>query len=99
MLKDLFKSKGHHPPSSDRFKFLIHILSGMSDTELDKVGRLINLVFDQEQQEAPANSPEPASPVVREESLDDRIETAKVTLKTEELEKRIEQFKQSKKES
>lgn len=69
----------------------------MSDTELDKVGKLINLVFDQEQQEAPANSPEPASPVVWEESLDDRIETAKVTLKTEELEKRIEQFKQSKK--
>lgn len=97
MLKDLFKSKGHHPPSSDRFKSLIHILSGMSDTELDKVGKLINLVFDQERQEALSNSPEPASPVVREESLDDRIETAKVTLKTEELEKRIEQFKQSKK--
>lgn len=99
MLKGLFKSKGHNPPSSDRFKSLIHILSGMSNTELDKVEKLINLVFDQEKQEAPASYPKPTSPVVREESLDDRIETARATLKTEELEKRIEQFKQSKKES
>lgn len=97
MLKDLFKSKGHHPPSSDRFKSLIHILSGMSDTELNKVEKLINLVFDQEKQEAPASPSYSASSVVQEESLDDRIETARATLKTEELEKRIEQFKQSKK--
>lgn len=97
MLKGLFKSKGHHPPSSDRFKSLIHILSDMSEIELDKVEKLINLIFDQENQETPANCSESTSPVVREESLDDRIETAKATLKTEELEKRIEQFKQSKK--
>lgn len=97
MLKGLFKSKGHNPPSSDRFKSLIHTLSAMTDTELDKVEKLINLVFDQEQQENQVHQDEPTSPVVHEESLDDRIETARETLKTEELEKRIEQFKQSKK--
>lgn len=97
MLKGLFKSKETISSSSDKFKSLIHTLSGMSDTELDKVEKLINLVFDQEQQENQVHQDEPTSSVVHEESLDDRIETAKVTLKTEELEKRIEQFKQSKK--
>lgn len=97
MLKRLFKSKETIYSSSDRFKSLIHTLSGMSDTELDKVEKLINLVFGQEEQEAPASYPEPTSPVVQEESLDDRIETARARLKTEELENRIEQFKQSKK--
>lgn len=97
MLRDLFKPKEKSLPSSDRFKSLIHTLSAMTDTELDKVEKLINLVFDQEQQESQVHQDEPTSPVVHEESLDDRIETARATLKTEELEKRIEQFKQSKK--
>lgn len=97
MLNGLFKSKETISSSSDRFKSLIHTLSGMSNTELDKVEKLINLVFDQEKQEAPASYLEPTSPVVQEESLDDRIETARATLKTEELEKRIEQFKKGKK--
>lgn len=100
MLRDLFKPKEKNvSPSSDCFKSLIHTLSVMTDTELDKVEKLINLVFDQEQQENQVHQDEPTSPVVHEESLDDRIETARATLKTEELEKRIEQFKRSKKES
>ncbi|MFA9413046.1 hypothetical protein ACERC8_00100 [Streptococcus sp. E29BA] len=98
MLRDLFKPKEKNvSPSSDRFKSLIHTLSAMTDTELDKVEKLINLVFSQEEQEAPASYPEPTSLVVQEESLDDRIETSRARLKTEELENRIEQFKQSKK--
>ena len=100
MLKDLFKPKEKRvSPSSDRFKSLIHTLSVMTNTELDKVEKLITLVFDQEQQEKQVDSPEATRPVIQEESLDDRIETARSRLKTEELEKRIEQFKQSKKES
>lgn len=97
MLNGLFKSKETISSSSDKFKSLIHTLSGMSNTELDKVEKLINLVFDQEKREAPASYLEPTSPVVQEESLDDRIETARARLKTEELEKRIEQFKKGKK--
>ncbi|MGT2965550.1 hypothetical protein [Streptococcus acidominimus] len=98
MLRDLFKPKEKNvSPSSDRFKSLIHTLSAMTDTELDKVEKLINLVFDQKQQENQVHPSEPVSPVIQEESLDDRIEIARATLKTEELEKRIEQFKQSKK--
>lgn len=98
MLKDLFKPKEKSvSPSSDRFKSLIHTLSAMTDTELDKVEKLITLVFDQEQQEKQVDSPEATSPVIQEESLDDHIETARARLKTEELEKRIEKFKQSEK--
>lgn len=97
MLKDLFKPKETVSSSSNRFKSLIHTLSGMTDTELDKVEKLIYLVFDQKQEENQIHQDEPTNPVVHEESLDERIETAKVTLKTEALEKRIEQFKQSKK--
>ncbi|HEO6747466.1 hypothetical protein [Streptococcus suis] len=98
MFRNLFKTKDYQP-SSDRFKSLIHTLSMMSEQELEKVDKLLGVVFDQEQQEKVVKQPEPQSIPIREESLDDRIETAKATLKTEELEKRIEQFKQSKKES
>ncbi|HEM6286617.1 TPA: hypothetical protein U2D00_000069 [Streptococcus suis] len=97
MLRDLFKPKEKSLPSSYRFKSLIHTLSAMTDTELDKVEKLINLVFDQEQQENQVHQDEATIPGAHEENLDDRIETARARLKTEELEKRIEQFKQSKK--
>ncbi|HEM2900565.1 hypothetical protein ACYKOU_07410 [Streptococcus suis] len=36
MLRDLFKPKEKSLPSSDRFKSLIHTLSAMTDTELEK---------------------------------------------------------------
>ncbi|MFI3055685.1 hypothetical protein [Streptococcus sp. 2020WUSS084] len=83
--------------NQDRFKRLIHRLSEMSDTELTKVEKLIDVVFD------PDFKPDRSVEISRnditteEQSLDKSIQEAKNKLNTEQLEKRIEQFKQSEK--
>lgn len=83
--------------NQDRFKRLIHRLSEMSDTELTKVEQLLDVVFDINFK--PDKSVEISQNVItyEEQSLDKSIQEAKNKLNTEQLEKRIEQFKQSKK--
>ena len=83
--------------NQDRFKRLIHRLSKMSDSELTKVEKLLDVVFDTNFK--PDRSVEISQSVItdEEQSLDKSIQEAKNKLNTEQLEKRIEQFKQSKK--
>ena len=83
--------------NQDRFKRLIHRLSEMSDSELTKVEQLLDVVFDNNFK--PDRSVEISQSVMtdEEQSLDKSIQEAKNKLNTEQLEKRIEQFKQSKK--
>lgn len=83
--------------NQDQFKGLIHRLSEMSDTELTKVEQVLDVVFDTNFK--PDTSVELSQSVITDEdqSLDRSIQEAKNKLSTEQLEKRIEQFKQSKK--
>ncbi|NQK94694.1 hypothetical protein HO498_10635 [Streptococcus suis] len=83
--------------NQDQFKRMIHRLSEMSDTELTKVEQLLDVVFDTNFK--PDTSVELSQSVITDEdqSLDRSIQEAKNKLNTEQLEKRIEQFKQSKK--
>ncbi|HEL2216308.1 TPA: hypothetical protein TZN93_001898 [Streptococcus suis] len=83
--------------NQDHFKRLIHRLSEMSDIELTKVEQLLDVVFDTNFK--PDRSVEISQNVITdaEQSLDKSIQEAKNKLNTEQLEKRIEQFKQSKK--
>ncbi len=69
----------------------------MSDTELTKVEQLLDVVFDTNFK--PDKNVELSQSVItdEEQSLDKSIQEAKNKLKTEQLEKRIEQFKQAKK--
>ena len=89
----LFKKQTHH---QDSFKRLIHRLSGMSEADLHKVNQLLDVVFDATRQtiEDEKKSPEI---LLKEPILDETITEAKNKLKTEQLEKRIEQFRQAKK--
>lgn len=83
--------------NQDQFKRLIHLLSEMSDIELTKVEQLLDVVFD------PSFKPSKNVEVSRnittteEHNLDKSIQEAKNKLNMEQLEQRIEQFKQSKK--
>ena len=83
--------------NQDQFKRLIHRLSEMSESELTKVEQLLDVVFDTNFK--PDTSVELSQSVITDEdqSLDRSIQEAKNKLNTEQLEKRIEQFKQSKK--
>ncbi len=89
----LFQKQRHN---QDSFKRLIHRLSGMSEADLHKVNQLLDVVFDATRQ---TNRDEKMSPktMPKEPILDETITEAKNTLKTEQLEKRIEQFRQAKK--
>lgn len=83
--------------NQDQFKRLIHRLSEMSDSELTKVEQLLDVVFDTNFK--PDRNVELSQSVItdEEQSLDKSIQEAKNKLNTEQLGKRIEQFKQSKK--
>ncbi|MFS5861475.1 hypothetical protein STQ20_00240 [Streptococcus agalactiae] len=83
--------------NQNRFKRLIHRLSEMSDSELTKVEQLLDVVFDPDFK--PDRSVEISQSVItdEEQSLDKSIQEARNKLNTEQLEKRIEEFKQSKK--
>lgn len=89
----LFKKQTQN---QDSFKRLIHRLSGMSEADLHKVNQLLDVVFDATRQtiEDEKKSPEI---LLKETILDETIIEAKNKLKTEQLEKRIEQFRQAKK--
>lgn len=83
--------------NQDRFKRLIHRLSEMSDTELTKVEKLLDVVFDTNFKSSERVEISRNDITTEEQSLDRSIQEAKNKLNTEQLEKRIEQFKQSKK--
>lgn len=89
----LFQKQRHN---QDSFKRLIYRLSGMSEADLHKVNQLLDVVFDATRQ---TNRDKKMSPktMPKEPILDETITEAKNTLKTEQLEKRIEQFRQAKK--
>ena len=89
----LFKKQRHN---QDRFKRLIHRLSGMSADDLYKVNQLLDVVFDSTSQSTSDVKKAPQD-VQKEPTLDETITEAKNMLKTEQLEKRIEQFRQAKK--
>ncbi|EFY02700.1 ATPases with chaperone activity, ATP-binding subunit [Streptococcus dysgalactiae subsp. dysgalactiae] len=83
--------------NQDRFKRLIHRLSEMSDSELTKVEKLLDVVFDTSFKYSERVEISRNDITTEEQSLDRSIQEAKNKLNTEQLEKRIEQFKQSKK--
>ena len=88
----LFKKRTQH---QDSFKRLIHRLSGMSEADLHKVNQLLDVVFDSTSQTT--NDVNAPKDLQKEPTLDETITEAKNKLKTEQLEKRIEQFRQAKK--
>ena len=98
MLRKIFDTK-KTKRSSDRFKTLIHTLSIMNEQELVKVEKLLELVFDGDTAEVTVSTKDSVTvvPLTKEEGLEDRIDKAKVQLKTDELEKRIEEFKKGRK--
>ncbi len=69
----------------------------MSDAELTKVEQLLDVVFDQSFKSSERVEISRNILTTEEQSLDKSIQEAKNKLNTEQLEKRIEQFKQSKK--
>lgn len=83
--------------NQDQFKRLIHRLSEMSDSELNKVEKLLDVVFDPTFKSSERVEISRNDITTGEQSLDKSIQEAKNKLNTEQLEKRIEQFKQSKK--
>ena len=89
----LFKKRTQH---QDSFKRLIHRLSGMSESDLHKVNQLLDVVFDATSQTIQDEKKSPEI-LLKEPILDETITEAKNKLKTEQLEKRIEQFRQAKK--
>ncbi|HEK9983855.1 hypothetical protein KUG02_06430 [Streptococcus equi subsp. zooepidemicus] len=89
----LFKKQTHNQGS---FKRLIHRLSGMSEADLHKVNQLLDVVFDSTSQMISDVKKAPKV-ISKEPTLDETITEAKNKLNTEQLEKRIEQFRQAKK--
>ena len=89
----LFKKQRHN---QDSFKRLIHRLSGMSEADLYKINQLLDVVFDSTSQSTSDVKKAPQD-VQKEPTLDETITEAKNMRKTEQLEKRIEQFRQAKK--
>ncbi|HEM2864574.1 hypothetical protein ACTGW1_04610 [Streptococcus suis] len=84
--------------NQEQFKRLIHRLSEMSDSELTKVEQLLDVVFDPSFK--PSKNVEVSRNItnIEEHNLDKSIQEAKNKLNTEQLEKRIEQFKQSRRD-
>lgn len=83
--------------NQDQFKRLIHRLSEMSDIELTKVEQLLDVVFNTSFKSSERVEISRNIITTEEQSLDRSIQEAKNKLNTEQLEKRVEQFKQSKK--
>ena len=88
----LFKKQTHN---QDSFKRLIHRLSEMSEADLHKVNQLLDVVFDSTSQTT--NDVKAPKDLQKEPTLYETVTEAKNKLKTEQLEKRIEQFRQAKK--
>ncbi|MCE2201583.1 hypothetical protein GPU55_08920 [Streptococcus thermophilus] len=81
--------------SIDCFESLIHTLSSMNEQKLVNVEQVLELVFDGDKAEVMVSIKDSSTvvPLTKDESLDDRVDKAKAQLKTDELEKRIEEFK------
>ena len=89
----LFKKQRHN---QDSFKRLIHRLSGMSEADLHKVNQLLDVVFDSTSQTT-SDVNKASKDLPKEPTLDETITEAKNKLKSGQLEKRIEHFRQAKK--
>lgn len=89
----LFKKQRHN---QDSFKRLIHRLSEMSEADLYKVNQLLDVVFDSTSQTISEVKKAPKD-LQKEPTLDETITEAKNKLNTEQLEKRIEEFRHAKK--
>ena len=85
--------------NQDQFKRLIHRLSEMSDIEITKVEKLLDVVFDTNFK--PDRNVELSQSVINDEeqSLDKSIQEAKNKLNMEQFEKNIERFRQGRRES
>ncbi|OOS18817.1 hypothetical protein [Streptococcus mitis] len=75
--------------NSDIFKKLIHRLSGMPVQDLEKIDRLLDIIFTPEQLKTES--------IYREETLDDTLKEAKNQLHKEQLEKNLERFRKNNK--
>ena len=75
--------------NSDIFKKLIHKLSDMPVQDLEKIDRLLDIIFtpNQESERLKTES------IYREETLDDTLKEAKNQLHKEQLEKNLEKFR------
>ena len=77
-----FFKKNHD--NSDVFKKLIHRLSDMSAQDLEKIDRLLDIIF----------TPDQGSEQLKTEAtLDDTLKEAKNQLHKEQLEKNLERFR------
>ena len=79
--------------NSDVFKKLIHRLSGMPVQDLEKIYRLLDIIFTPEQESEQLK----AESIYREETLDDTLKEAKNQLHKEQLEKNLERFRKNNK--
>ena len=83
MFTKLFKK---NQDNSDVFKKLIHRLSDMSVQDLEKIDRLIDIIFTPNQE---------TEQLKTEETLDDTLKEAKNQLHKEQLEKNLERFRKN----
>ena len=84
-----FFKKNHD--NGDIFKKLIHRLSDMSAQDLEKIDRLLDIIFtpNKESQQLKTEA------TYREETLDDTLKKAKNQLHKEQLEKNLERFRKN----
>ncbi len=75
--------------NSDIFKKLIHRLSGMPVQDLEKIYRLLDIIFTPEQESEQLKT----ESIYREETLDDTLKEVKNQLHKEQLEKNLERFR------
>ena len=85
MFTNFFKK---NQDNSDIFKKLIHRLSDIPIQDLEKIDRLLDIIFtpNQESERLKTES------IYREETLDDTLKEAKNQLHKEKLEKNLERF-------
>ena len=77
--------------NSDVFKKLIHRLSDMSVQDLEKIDRLLDIIFTPKQESEQLKT----ESIYREETLDDTLKEAKNQLHKEQLEKNLERFRKN----
>ena len=88
MFTKLFKK---NQDNSDVFKKLIHRLSDMSVQDLEKIDRLLDIIFTPDQGSEQLKT----EATYREETLDDTLKEAKNQLHKEQLEKNLERFRKT----
>ena len=88
MFTNFFKK---NQDNSDIFKKLIHRLSDIPVQDLEKIDRLLDIIFtpNQESERLKTES------IYREETLDDTLKEAKNQLHKEQLEKSLERFRKN----